>query len=552
MKILKYKEYFTLLILSLIPLIAFLHPGLPVTHDGQDHVARIANFYTNLEQGNIIPRWAPNLNWGYGHPILMFLYPLPSYIASLFHFVGLSYIDSAKLTFMFAYIASGVTMFLWIKEFLGKYAGFVAAMLYLFAPYRFVDMYVRGAIGEHMAFVFLPLILYFFSRLSKKYSTSSMLGGIFAVFCLLLSHNAISLMFFPILFLYILFLAKSIAKKRKFLITSFLTIFLGFMLSSFFWFPALIEGKYTLRDIVTAGGYIGRFVHVNDLFYGQWSYGGSGQFTVQVGLLHWIVVGSSIFALIFLRKRIKHAALLLGFLVIFFLSLLIMLDSSSFIWRELTILQKFQFPWRFLTISVFASSVLGGFVASLVKQKHAFAMVVIVAVILFFLTHMYWVANGYFSRSDVFYNKVYLGTTDTGESAPIWSVRFMENAPRAAIEVIGGYGETHMLERKALTHTYLVDAKNRVRLRENTLYFPGWIVFIDNNKLLDSEVEQQDPANRGLITFFVPEGKHKVVIQFTETKLRLFADFLSMATIIVLVFFVLLRKNRLWQRYLSY
>ena len=81
----KDKKYLLLLILiSLVPLLSLFKSGLPLTHDGQDHVARIANFYRSLIEGNLVPRWAGNLNWGYGHPILMFLYPLPSYLASFF------------------------------------------------------------------------------------------------------------------------------------------------------------------------------------------------------------------------------------------------------------------------------------------------------------------------------------------------------------------------------------------------------------------------------------------------------------------------------------
>src|SRR3989344_960027 len=98
----KYKNFLPILILSLISLIPMLdlfNVGLPITHDGQDHIARIANFYQNLLDGNIIPRWAGNLNWGYGHPILMFLYPLPSYAASIFHAIGFSLVDSTKLVF---------------------------------------------------------------------------------------------------------------------------------------------------------------------------------------------------------------------------------------------------------------------------------------------------------------------------------------------------------------------------------------------------------------------------------------------------------------------
>src|SRR3989344_693366 len=141
--------------------------GMFLSHDGQDHVVRIANFYQSLSEGNLIPRWAANLNWGYGHPILMFLYPLPSYAASLFHFLGFSLVDSTKLVFALAFIASGVAMYLWLREFLGEIPAMTGAILYNFAPYRFVDLYVRGAIGEHVAFIFPPLICYFLLKLSQ-------------------------------------------------------------------------------------------------------------------------------------------------------------------------------------------------------------------------------------------------------------------------------------------------------------------------------------------------------------------------------------------------
>ena len=108
------KNIFLLLItlLVLVPILGFLPIGLPNTHDGQDHVARIMAFYKNLEEGVLIPRWGSMLNWGYGHPVLEFLYPLPSYIASFFHFLGLSFFDSIKLVsisgvvFSFIFICS--------------------------------------------------------------------------------------------------------------------------------------------------------------------------------------------------------------------------------------------------------------------------------------------------------------------------------------------------------------------------------------------------------------------------------------------------------------
>jgi len=154
------------IILLMLPILSLIRPGLPDGHDTQDHVARIANFYQSLSEGNLVPRWAGNLNWGYGHPILMFLYPLPSYAASLFHYIGFSFVDSTKLVFGVSYIVSGLTMYLWMSSAFGKRAGFISALLYTFAPYRFVDLYVRGAIGEHVAFVFPPLIFFFLYKIA--------------------------------------------------------------------------------------------------------------------------------------------------------------------------------------------------------------------------------------------------------------------------------------------------------------------------------------------------------------------------------------------------
>ena len=103
---------------------------------------------------------------------------------------------------------------------------------------------------------------------------------------LILSHNAISLMFLPISFLYALYLYS---KQKKYFQNIMLIFILGFGVSAFFWMPAFFEGKFTLRDIVTAGDYKSRFVDFRSLLYGSWSYGGTGQFSVQIGIFHWFL-----------------------------------------------------------------------------------------------------------------------------------------------------------------------------------------------------------------------------------------------------------------------
>lgn len=536
-------------IAGMIPLFDLFHSGFPITHDGQDHIARIANFYQNLIDGNLVPRWAPNLNWGYGHPILMFLYPFSSYITSFFHFLGFSLIDSIKIFFGFSFIFSGITMYMWLRETFDDYIAITGAVLYLYAPYRFVDLYVRGAIGEHAAFIFPPLVLYFLLKLSKKYSFRYFIGGLLAFAGLILSHNAISLMFMPIIIFYAIYLILSSKFKKDLALNIFYLMLLGFGISSFFWIPSFFEGKYTLRNIVTAGGYVSHFVQPFDLIYGKWNYGASGQFTVQVGILNLIVLLSSISLLFhFFKNKDRKFYLIFIFLGYSLIVIFLILSYSNFIWQKIMILQNFQFPWRFLSVLVFTTAFLGSALINVFPQriKLIFAIFLITASI--FLTKDYWHAKGYSQKQESFFTGIYYSTTDTGESAPIWSVRFMEKTPKAEIEIIDGKATIEKLKRNSTEHNYKIVAFDRARIRENTLYFPGWNVFVNGKQV---NVQFQDPKNRGLITFFVEKGENIISLRFRETRLRYLANALSILSLGILAALGIIRINifKLWRTF---
>lgn len=536
MSLKKFSGLILVVLISILPLVNLLTPGLPITHDGLDHVVRIANFYKSLSEGVIIPRWAGDLNWGYGHPILMFLYPLPSYSASFLHLLGFSFVDSFKLLLAMSFVLSGIFMYLWLKEFLGEKAAVAGASLYLFAPYRFIDLYVRGAIGEHVAFVFMPLVLYAIYKLNSSLVKNKLRNNYFKVIFaglsfagLILSHNAISLLFTPFIVFYVIYLFYEHRSKTK-LILSFLSLFSGLLYSFFFWFPAFMEGKYTLRDIVTAGEYVHRFIKPESLIFGAWSFGGSGFFSTQIGIIHLLLITISVIILFrFFKKTGKQKYLFLGTLVFLFVSILLMFQESNFIWVKLTTLQKLQFPWRFLTIVVFCSSLIGSIFISKLNSKYKNPIITTLISLTIIFTFNYWHAKEYKQVPDEFLNKIYNGTTDTGESAPIWSVRFMEKKPIDEIETIDGKAGIVKVVRRSTYHEYLIDAEVRTRIRENTLYFPGWKIY-DNQKLV-TDVQFQDPENRGLITFYVEPGMHNIIIKFEDTKLRKAANFITILAI---------------------
>lgn len=543
----KHLLLYVLILLSLIPLIDLINPGLPLTHDGVDHVARIANFYQSLTEGNLMPRWAGNLNWGFGHPILMFLYPLPSYIASLFHLLGASFTDSTKLVFAVSYIASGLTMYLWLQTFLSKKAAFIGAIAYMFVPYRFVDLYVRGALGEHVAFIFPPLICYAISSVTSSKKMHAMGIGALATAGLLLSHNAISIMFFPLIALYTVYLFYRDGKHWLPLLKVALFILFGFALSAFFWMPAFLEGKYTLRDIVTGNEYKSRFETWSRFFYSPWNYGGTGQFSVQVGVMQWLGVVASPFAVLsYFKKRNRLWIFCSITVVFFFLALFLMTSNALPLWEKVTLLQKFQFPWRLLSVVVFLSSLLLALFVNTFKEKKQLILTVIIALMLLLFNTNYWHAKGYSRYPESYYKDIYNGTTDTGESAPIWSVRFMEKKAKVQTYPITGDARITSLSKNSTSREYFIVAEVPSRILENTLYFPGWNVKVNGE---NAQLEFQDERYRGLITYFVPKGESRVRVAFTETKLRMAADVISIAGIVLLVLYeVYLVSSKLWRR----
>ena len=174
--------------------------GFIPTHDGEYHLIRFWQFDRNIRGGNLFPRWAPDLDYGFGVPIFSFFYPFPNYPAEFFHLLGSSFISSFKLSLAVAFILSGVFFYLWLRDIFGSWPALVAAAFYLFAPYHFLDVYVRGSIGEVWALVWLPAVLW---ALEKK---SFVLIALFFSL-LILSHNILALIFTPSLLTYIAFLA---------------------------------------------------------------------------------------------------------------------------------------------------------------------------------------------------------------------------------------------------------------------------------------------------------------------------------------------------------
>src|SRR5258708_869617 len=144
-----------LLVLSYWAIKPFFVKGFFPIHD-DTQVARVFEMNRSLKDGMFPVRWVSDLGYGYGYPIFNFYAPLAYYAGGLFGFV-FDALTATKITMVLGIILSGIFMYRFAREFWGETGGIASGLLYLYAPYHAVDVYVRGDVAEFWAYAFIPL-----------------------------------------------------------------------------------------------------------------------------------------------------------------------------------------------------------------------------------------------------------------------------------------------------------------------------------------------------------------------------------------------------------
>ncbi|HJX38192.1 MAG TPA: glycosyltransferase family 39 protein, partial [Anaerolineae bacterium] len=161
-------NYLWVVLLALPAMVPLFQSGYLKSHDGLFHLYRLAALDEAFRGGVLYPRWFPQFAFGYGQPVLNYYSPLTYYVAQLFHMLGAGYILSIKLTFAAGFMLSTVFIYLYARDVLGRYPAMIAAGVYTYFPYHLADTYLRGALAEAFAFVFLPLSLWAMHKLFTR------------------------------------------------------------------------------------------------------------------------------------------------------------------------------------------------------------------------------------------------------------------------------------------------------------------------------------------------------------------------------------------------
>ncbi|MBQ2803630.1 MAG: hypothetical protein IJF07_07000 [Lachnospiraceae bacterium] len=125
------------------------------------HVARIEGIYQGLKAGEFPVRINSVQTKGFGN-LSATMYPqLFLYPSAFLRLLGISTMLSYKLLLVFINIATATISFYAIKKITkSDKAGYIMSVVYTFSLYRFTSLYMRVAIGEALAMVFFPLVIW--------------------------------------------------------------------------------------------------------------------------------------------------------------------------------------------------------------------------------------------------------------------------------------------------------------------------------------------------------------------------------------------------------
>jgi hypothetical protein len=436
---------------------------------------------------------------------------------------------------------SGVFMYLFSKElFKNEIAAFTASIFYLFFPYHLISVHFKVTIGEILIFTLIPLLFLSIYKLSQKSSIFYILstGLIFGL--MFLSHIYMAIMLIPILFLLPLIFSK---QKLRFLFHLIISIGISIVISSFQWLPSLIYKSYLFTSRYPVNIDALYYPNISDLLFAPWRFGllfqgPKGEISSLIGYAQLIVLITFIF--LFLKNKIdtKYKKYVYFFMLLIFALILLVNPISKELWNKIPLLSSAG-SHRLLILIGFFISILSGYFALLYKNKK----LIIYSLIIFAIatTMLNWGQRRVIPEinDSILISNLPL-TTANGEAHFYANSKWVNKdhpwfsvVPTQHIEIINGNGTVKELSRISTKHVYEISSKDKILIRENTLYFPGWQIQSNNKDI------KLFPDKDGIINFYLPSGVQRVTVYYQDFKLLTFSKIISLLTIFLSLFFIL-------------
>lgn len=456
-------------------------------HDLKFHLTRIEGIATELSYGHFPVRISSVWMAEHGYPVSIYYGDVLLYIPALFRLFGFT-IDQAYKAFVLILNAGGVLIAekCFRKMFQKRSTSLLLTLVYMTASYRLVDVYIRTAVGEYCALIFLPMLALAVKRIyteeqndtwKKNLKNATILAvgmtGILTAHTLSAEMAALALGLVVIAFL-----------KRKGLFTVIRTYVMAvietLLFSAGFLVPFLdyyVNVPVEITDTVTGeaartiqekGANIGDFFAFFSNPFGDWY---TALFNPGLVLMLALAAGITLWAMKKAGKEIKVLTVLSG--------LMLFMATNVFPWNSLAhdlklfdLLAQVQFPWRYVGLAIIFLTVLLGFLVETIEIEAYLkvsrqAVIAVCAVISVGMTFLF---TGYYAdclERNVYYDTANIGTWAVMGEEYLRSGTHIENLD-GKLHIDDGTEYAEFLTRKGCD----LDVSCKTGAEEGTVIFP--------------------------------------------------------------------------------
>jgi hypothetical protein len=554
-----------------------LRSGFLVTDDGRFHVYRIAALAQAWQQGVLYPRLFPDFGFGYGQAVLNFYAPL-SYWPGALLALGIGPVAAAKATIILGFLLAGLAAFGFARHLWGPAGGILAALAYTYFPYHLADAYLRGAIPEHFAFIWPPLILWACtSAFRQEKPLAPLLWGTLAWAALIFTHNLTGLLMIPVTGLYAVLMAAWTRRWRR-LLAAVGAWALALGLTAPLWLPYMTESHGVGIGLGPSDGYVqhlaplGRFVQLSPLYRYGLERGGAVDHP-----LSWLTAALFIVVLTLLlwrlaRHQLVVAAPVVGFSLALTAAATLMVTSVSLpVWlRTAPALAQLQYPWRFLALANLGVLGLAGALPGLLipdvgnverlnpaqrspevpRRRPEWLKPLLHAGILMFIAGLFvlqalprvpaqslplsddeaWAPDRMW-REDAEAGQV--GATWTGEFLPLSVTEQRWALGRSRPNAVDGPVPDPLPDVRLSRLGYLsselgVRTEVPITIRLHQFYQPAWEARLDGRPL-----PTYPSSELGLVSVSLPAGTHRLVLSYGQTPARVVGVLLALVSAVV-------------------
>jgi len=536
------------LLLSFFAVKPLMSSGYFPMHD-DTQVARVVVMGKALKQGQFPVRWVSDLGYGYGYPIFNFYAPLPYYIGGGLYALGVDSVVATKIMFGIGMVLAGVTLFLLVESTLGFFAAMTAGMLFLYAPYHAVEVYIRGSVGEYWAIAFVPLLLYGLKMsLQKKHVAKGIIIGSISLAAVIVSHTIVG--FLTCIFLgvgLILYWAILMIQKKLYFpsfIRPVILILFGLGLSAFFWLPAVTEMSATsVSQMIGLANttFFDHFVCASQLWNSPWGFAGSAPGCVdgmsfKFGKVQIFVLLCSFIAWILLRKKQQLKGKNI-FMVLSVLGLMIcvffMLQVSALVWKFIPFTSFIQYPWRLLSFGMMFIAMGGAYIVAVPRMPIVrIVLAVGIVTITIIVNAKIFIPQYTYSRDSYAFETLeelrFTKSKISDEYLPpgIIKPQTASGIVKTAIQGNDIFLVRALKEKDTSLYAELEsDTAQTITIRK--AWFPGWKISVDGKRVEPVLVLGTPSVN-------IPAGKSIIRMQFTDTPVRILGNILSICTALVI------------------